>query len=1213
MGTLALDQTVGVDQMKQAEEAIYRYTNGDESSAEEPHWIHWMNSSINKPITWTVGLRGVRVGEASNPGPKGMQKTAPGTVYYGKIGGQYRLGMLKSRQGEKGAYSWNIVVHASPTDTDTYPLPAQDGGDSLLCRDISVRSMGGLTRAPVDTIAYKAWAPAGYARNSTRWLPALPELAASTVQAGVKRLRLDDPAERASKAPRSGPGPASHSNEIRYLDWWDEIDNGEAFVDRTFTSDDLPPALTVAIADAHVRILEAVAEAPRGSANEARLWKLLTFIDRLLFCLRPGGRKVRRGGRKAGKAKGHGWERTLAFRLRLVASGDWATLWREASKAELSPPASAAPATVRTARRVDAYARAGEWSRAVTAVCSTTTVCSEHSDHAALLPLFPRQHGEEEGENKQSVTLGMADASESVNSQYVEVPAQTREKIQVAVGWALAHGRRKSGTGPNDARYEHWFPLASTDRGLTAAGVVLTRLLLSEAPAEAVHANLSATVHARAKPDGGRRPIACGGVMRRLAAKAVCHAFKDELADACGPQQFAVGRSGGVEKVHKTLEVLAELRPTAAFLKLDFRNAFNSVKRSAVLRAVQKRKPELSRVATTLLPKTTHHWWYDKQGGAKQIEAECGVDQGCPLSPALFAMAMADPLATLTAQLREVDPQVQVLSYLDDVYVVTTTENATEALSAAAKCFAPLGLELNRSKTEAWSPKPDADLPEGVRRPATLVCLGSTLRWDADDELSYMEVDGEHSDDHSSQWNQSLHRLRHFTAQLDVLRQNGLPLHVALVLHRTFVNGAISHLLRAGGCPDWFAALWDGEVKAWYSRELQRDLPDSARTLLTLPFKLGGCGVSSVTHVRDAALVGSWDLCLKDVATKLGANSAAQFRDGAPITSKRIDEAADRLRQAGVPDFHFEWEAAIVEAKAGQQHEHTQAIHEARHSGLLDSLPAEAAADVRSGGGPGAGSFMDLPDESAIRLDDYRLRTCLRARLLLPHPAHDPTRASAPTTHCQHRNASSGVTCGRPLDASGQHAETCGEGGATVRGHNAVRDALAAFLVASGSPAEIEQHVPAWDRPERDLRGNTKVDSAGHTVYDRAILDVSFYERGTGRRAHADVVIGSAKTVDAADRQLRAQMDGRKAGQSAARKRARYPPTANPGEGLVPFAIEARGRLGEDALALLRSMAPGDPRVRAKVLSQGMRFISACVQIRLAELLISAETASAPK
>ena len=205
-----------------------------------------------------------------------------------------------------------------------------------------------------------------------------------------------------------------------------------------------------------------------------------------------------------------------------------------------------------------------------------------------------------------------------------------------------------------------------------------------------------------------------------------------------------------------------------------------------------------------------------------------------------------------------------------------------------------------------------------------------------------------------------------------------------------------------------------------------------------------------------------------------------------PPPSKRIDEAADRLRQAGVPDFHFEWEAAIVEAKAGQQNEHTQAIHEARHSGLLDSLPAEAAADVRSGGGPGAGSFMDLPDESAIRLDDYRLRTCLRARLLLPHPAHDPTRASAPTTHCQHRNASSGVTCGRPLDASGQHAETCGEGGATVRGHNAVRDALAAFLVASGSPAEIEQHVPAWDRPERDLRGNTKVDSAGHTVYDRA-------------------------------------------------------------------------------------------------------------------------------
>ena len=40
--------------------------------------------------------------------------------------------------------------------------------------------------------------------------------------------------------------------------------------------------------------------------------------------------------------------------------------------------------------------------------------------------------------------------------------------------------------------------------------------------------------------------------------------------------QFAIGRAGGPELMHKCLLAWVNLRPGAIVLKLDFRNAYNS-------------------------------------------------------------------------------------------------------------------------------------------------------------------------------------------------------------------------------------------------------------------------------------------------------------------------------------------------------------------------------------------------------------------------------------------------------------------------------------------------------------------------------------------------------------------------------------------------------------------------------------------------------------
>ena len=133
------------------------------------------------------------------------------------------------------------------------------------------------------------------------------------------------------------------------------------------------------------------------------------------------------------------------------------------------------------------------------------------------------------------------------------------------------------------------------------------------------------------KRAGGVRPVACGSVLRRLAARGACLALKEDIASAVGPHQFAVGVAGGCEKVQKTLAAATEARPEAVVLALDFTNAYNSILRSVIRAAVRRRLSELAPLVATVCGPESRHWFYDDAGG-NAILSTRGVDQGCPLT-----------------------------------------------------------------------------------------------------------------------------------------------------------------------------------------------------------------------------------------------------------------------------------------------------------------------------------------------------------------------------------------------------------------------------------------------------------------------------------------------------------------------------------------------------------------------------------------------------
>ena len=114
-----------------------------------------------------------------------------------------------------------------------------------------------------------------------------------------------------------------------------------------------------------------------------------------------------------------------------------------------------------------------------------------------------------------------------------------------------------------------------------------------------------------------------------------------------------------------------------------------------------------------------------------------------------------------------------------------------------------------------------------------------------------------------------------------------------------------------------------------------------------------------------------------------------------------------------------------------------------------------------------------------------------------------------------------------------------------------------------------------------------------------------------GKLTYADIAVVSAGTLSPATLRQRVATPGRAAADAVADKRRRYPPGQHPSAGLVPFVVESLGRPAEETVLLLRAAAPQDRKVRAVALHRAWRSLSYLVQLRLAELLLSAETSAA--
>ena len=372
---------------------------------------------------------------------------------------------------------------------------------------------------------------------------------------------------------------------------------------------------------------------------------------------------------------------------------------------------------------------------------------------------------------------------------------------------------------------------APDDHPLLLAITDLVNLQLEGLTPSSVRSTLfGASLLAISKKTGGVRPIAVGYVWRRLTAKVACCHVKEAGATLLAPRQLGFGIAGGAEAaVRAARRYIDNMIPGQVLVKIDFKNAFNTLRRDSIMEAVAKYFPELLAFAQSTLGQTS-----ELQFGDFMLQSAEGAQQGDPLGPLYFCLTFKELLESLLSEL--------VLGFLDDVALGGEAACVMKdfiLLEAVAK---QLGLELNRNKCEIIGLSDDTrslfasqgiNLPE--TSPADVILLGAPLS--------------------AGQYLDAVLESKRLELQRLSKRLELMPSHDSLYLLRNVLTAPrLMYLLRTAPCTDSPELLkFDAVLRESVSTTLNIDLGDNRGTQASLPVRLGGLGIRSVVSLAPSA------------------------------------------------------------------------------------------------------------------------------------------------------------------------------------------------------------------------------------------------------------------------------------------------------------------------------------------------------------------------
>ena len=276
------------------------------------------------------------------------------------------------------------------------------------------------------------------------------------------------------------------------------------------------------------------------------------------------------------------------------------------------------------------------------------------------------------------------------NNDIHPTPIVSTENVRKAI---LSFPAGSAG-GPDGLSPDHLKSLISISMSETGRGLLTTLRDFSthvadgQVPLNIRKVFFGASLCALTKEGGGVRPIAVGMTLRRMTTKTLIKPGSDVIGEYLGPHQLGYGTKGGCEAaVHAARHLIDNTREPLVFVKIDIKNAFNTIHRSHVLNQVSTNMANVYKFFHSAYaePSTLFFDTYT-------IPSSTGVQQGDPGAPALFSIGIQQALQNLRSRFNT--------WYLDDASLIDDPATVLDDLRFLIPELQNIGLEINSIKCE---------------------------------------------------------------------------------------------------------------------------------------------------------------------------------------------------------------------------------------------------------------------------------------------------------------------------------------------------------------------------------------------------------------------------------------------------------------------------------------------------------------------------------
>lgn len=508
------------------------------------------------------------------------------------------------------------------------------------------------------------------------------------------------------------------------------------------------------------------------------------------------------------------------------------------------------------------------------------------------------------------------------------------------------------------------------------------------------------------KKDGGVRPIAVGTTYRRLAAKLCCRSTADTLRNLFEPIQLGFGVRGGCEAAIHSLRGFLANNPQDVLLKVDVKNAFNSVDRGVLLGEIKRVVPSLYSFLWQCYSAPTKLLY-----GENPLSSAVGCQQGDPLGPAIFSLAIHPIISKLKSKFN--------IWYLDDGTLGGAVTEVLEDLSVLSEQFKLSGLELNFSKCELFLP-PNLDEKQAIIdkfnflapnikivNETSLRLLGSPI---LDESFSAFVED----------------KIKHFHAVSERLIQINNHMAYTIIRHCVFIP-QITYSLRSShfwNHPHLTSKL-DCLIRETVSNCLNINLEGRTWTQASLPIRHGGLGIRQISSISLPAFLSSAHSTL-DLSTRILSRSVQNF------TPPLLAEAINVWKSSTSADLPHnrssqrQWDEPLC--KVVRNNLIDAPISSADRARLLAVAEWESGLWLRAIPSTNLGTLLDNIS--------FRIAVSLRLGAYCTVPHRCP--------------------CGNVVDQLGHHGLSCGRSAGRIPRHASLNDIIRRALASARIPAVLE-------------------------------------------------------------------------------------------------------------------------------------------------------------